>query len=193
MDNIDSVEDTTKLIWDYYFKVRISYLQARSIDHIKLLGVNITGNKDVDNDIENQLITTYMSINSMIDYFKEGVTIRVVEYKDTKTIYEYISLHLAAWKERLFRGINIGNAPVDDLIVMDYFASTVYEHAKYNLVENLPDSIAIRYAASIQSLNPFNFLNKTAAKHTANEVITYPERDSYANFFQEKTIVNRRY
>ncbi len=193
MDDLGSIKDTTKLIWEYYFKVRFSMLEARSIDHIKLLGVNISGNKDVDNDAYNELTVTYMTIDKMVDYFKQGVTIRVVNYDDTKTIYEYITLHLSAWKQQLYHGVNIGNAPVEDLLAMDYFASAIYEHAKYTLVESLPDSIAIRYASSLQSINPMNFFNKQYEKNLKTEAIEYPERESYSNFFQERTIVNRRY
>lgn len=190
MDDLDNTQDTTKLIWEYYFRVRFPYLQARSIDHVKLLGVAVSGNKHVDSDLNNQLTTTYMTINTMVDYFKEGVPIRVIDIKDTKIIYDYISRHLAAWKDRLFRGINIGNAPIDDLIAMDYFANSVYEHAKYMFIDNLPDSITARYASSLQNLNPMNFFIKPASNIKEDDIA---ERDSYISFFKEKSFVNRRY
>lgn len=183
------VNDTTILIWEYYFKVRVPHFKSRSIDDVRTRGVNISGIKEVDQDIENTNITTFLTINNMIDLFKEGVSVSVIHYNDTKTIYEYISRHLEAWKIQLSHGINIGDAPIEDLIAMDMFANLVYDHAKYIFTEGLPDSVTARYMNNLMSINGLNLFNR---KKEIEENIEYPERNSYSQFLSSIFINNTR-
>jgi len=197
--------DTTVNLWDYYFKIRVPYLQSRSMDYIKRYGVNITGIAEIDKDINNQLLTTMAPISTMLDYFKEGVTVRVVKASDTELIYKYISEHIHAWKMRLERGINIGDAPIDDLILMDKFANVVYEHAKYQLTPDILDSLMARQMNEVQRINAHNFfkgniLSNLNSSSKANDGITMinsseeqlPDRDSLGEFFRNRLITLRR-
>src|SRR5574343_2048969 len=116
------VVDTTVKLWEYYYKARIPTLASRSIQDIREKGTPISGVPEIDKDLKNQWTTTYLTIRQMVEYFQEGISVKVVDIKDTKAIYEAISEHIHAWRERLERGINIGDAPIDDLIAMDQFA-----------------------------------------------------------------------
>ena len=193
--------DTTARLWDYLYKVRIPYMQSRTIQDIRDHGTVISGVASYDADINNQMLTTMIPISTMVDYFKEGVPIRVVDASDCKRIYEDISQHIYAWKSRLERGINIGDAPIEDLINLDRFANTVYEHAKYQFTRETANSIFAQHLGSIQRINSSNFFSKPITAVTgdddgivrinAEEKIS--DRDSLGEFFKSRASFIRRY
>lgn len=202
--------DTTAKIWEWYYKARIPYLASRTIDDIRKHGTRVSGNKEVDRDIGNQLIDTQLTIAQMVDYYKEDVEVRVCRQSDIVEIYDSISAHIHAWRERLDRGINIGAAPIDDLIMMDKFANSVYTHAKYQFTAQDVQSFFAKHMNGVQQVNAHNFFNNTALNKlngTHTNVSTdadgitrvngqkddIPERDSLTEFFKNRLITLRRF
>lgn len=198
---ITNEQDTTTKIWDWYFKVRVPYLQSRDINELRLTGVNITGVKEVDADIKNQWVTTMMPIAYMVELYQKNIPVKVVDYKDTKIIYDYISEHLHAWKQQLQKGINVGGAPISDLIAMDEFANLVYEHAKHQFTREIADSLLGKHLQSIHRFNIHTFFNPniidkldqkqgTSMPGTVsiNAQETQLERESLADFFKDRII-----
>lgn len=191
--------DTTEKIWEYYYLVRVPELAATSVEYLKTYGSYITGDKGVDQALTNQWMTRQMTINQMIDLYREGVQIKIVKESDVKEIYETIALHLEGWRSQLERGINIGDAPIEDLIAMDDFASAVYEFARHHLTRDTVNSIMAQRMASTARLNPANFFNKPTtpgvetsengvSRINAIEENTTPERDSLGAFLKERLI-----
>lgn len=204
MTPIPEMVDTTKYLWDYLFKVRVPQMAATSIDYMRMYGSYTTQCKEIDQTLQQQWITTMLSVSQMVDYFKEGVQIRVVQYSDIKTIYEYISDHLQAWRIRLERGINIGDAPIEDLIAMDQFANTVYEHAKHQFTREIANSLLARNMSTVTQFNRHNFFRPTLPTTTAEGVVneltrinhdvnTVPERDSLSDFLKGRLIGSSRW
>lgn len=195
--------DTTEKIWEWYFKASIPYLQSRMIDHIRLLGTPISGIKAVDKELANQWVTTMLTIDQMVELYKRGVPVRVPIVSDTKQIYDFISQHIYAWKQRLERGINIGDAPIEDLIALDEFANIVYEHAKYQFTRETADSLISRHLSSLQRFNASNFFNREAldklnipstnalpgvTRINAQDDNYIPDRDSLSEFFKDRLV-----
>lgn len=194
--------DTTVALWEYLYKVRIPYLQSRTIEDIREKGTVISGIASYDADIKNQMQTTYLSINQMVDYYKEGVPVRLCEKDDPKRIYEAVSEHIHAWKYQLQNGINIGDAPIEDLILMDKFASTVYEHAKHHFNDDTTNSILAQHFGKISSINQANFFTPSSdiakkVKHEADGVVKINsdevERESLGDFFKSRVSYLRRF
>lgn len=123
--------DTTVGIWDHVYKCSIPMLASRHVEDIKDSGVHISGDADMDSDIKNRQFVCYINIDKMVEYYREGVPVRVLDRKDTRQIYDAISKHIYAWMEQVKHGVNVGGTPIDDLILMDRFASTVYEFARH--------------------------------------------------------------
>lgn len=191
--------DTTEKIWEYYYLVRVPELAATSVDYLKTYGTYITGDKGIDQALSNQWMTRQMTINNMIDLYRDGVQIKIVKESDVKEIYETIALHLEGWRSQLERGINIGDAPIEDLIAMDDFASAVYEFARHHLTRDTVNSIMAQRMAGIARLNPANFFNKpvTPGVETSEDGVSRinaieedrtPERDSLGAFLKERLI-----
>lgn len=199
--------DTTSKIWDYYYKVKIPYQQSRSMQDIRAHGTNVCGIKEIDASASSEYYTTMITPAQMAEYFREGVPIRVCRYSDTEEIYEAISMHIHAWKNKLEKGINIGDAPIDDLILLDRFANVVYDKAKYQFTPEILDSILGKGLSDTLRINVHNFFNNNTFQQipgtttNGNGVTTIngiqedeiPERESLGDFFKTRIINMRRF
>jgi hypothetical protein len=123
--------DTAAPLWDRKFRCSVSRNLTTSDYYIETFGFVGTGNPEVDKGLKDEIIDTYVNINTLVGYFRDSIPFRLHRYDDTKIIYELIQAHLDAWKQRLDRAVNISDAPIDDLIALDQLASKVYDKAKY--------------------------------------------------------------
>lgn len=201
--------DTTKNIWEYLFLAKIPFLQSMPVELLRKTGVRVTDDKRDNNNIKNEWLTTYISIAKMVDYHSDGVLVKIVNHTDLPIIYDFISKHLAAWKEQLEFGINIGNAPIDDLVAMDTFATAVYEHAVHQFTRGEAESLIARHMAGIATYNRQNFFKDDGLrKYLGTENVNVdengvvhigpvddkkPERESLGDFFKDRMIGYRRY
>ena len=192
--------DTTVGIFENRFRVRIPYIHSIPVETMRATGVRLSGHADVDNDIKNQIVTVYLTIDQMVEHYRNGVTIFVPDENDIRKIYELIEAHIYAWKAQLRNGVNIGDAPLEDLISMDQFANSVYKHAKYLLSKDEVDSFFANALGRVQTVNPVNLFNQSSlANFLKGETVTgkerediptedtvVEERDSLSEFFQER-------
>lgn len=175
-----STEDTTKHIWENLYMVRVPTLDATSVQFLKAHGTYITGDKRIDRANANSWLTTYLSIAKMVEMFKEGIAISVIYSADTKKIYDAIEAHLLAWKQQLEHGVNIGDAPLDDLIEMDKFAHTVYQYAKHHFTPELVNSLFARRLQDRFRAMPTNLLKPLEEAKPIEQV---QDRSTYMSDF----------
>lgn len=193
--------DTAEIIFTRLFKCRIPNLQTMSEDYIRIFGMPTTGDAGIDNELANEWITTMLTIEKMAEYHKQNVQLKIVRYEDVKEIYDHISNHLQAWRHQIENGINIGDAPIEDLILLDDFANTVYDHAKYQFTRTMADSLLQRHLSGILRVNKHNFFKDDPTVTTTEDktVINgededkHPKRESLANIFKDRMIGNRRW
>lgn len=189
-------------LWDKYYKVRMLYLHSRSVDQIKKFGVRISGIEEIDRNLDKQMIETEMNIDSMFEKWRKGVTIRVVNYNDTAEIYRIIHSHLVAWSEYLSNGVNVGDAPLKDLIELDQFAAIVYDKAVAVFSQEDRNTAVASNFLNVQSINFKNILKRErnvsetrmtdgveVTTVTKNEKSGLPLRHSMKDIFSEQ--INR--
>lgn len=176
--------DTSWYIFQRLFMCRVKYIDSMSADYIKIFGMSASGDSVVDNETANELVIRMLSIDQMVEYYKLGVTVQVVNFKDTKEIYERISDHLNAWKHKMATDFHVREAPIDDLLLLDKLASVVYKHAVTLLTQNDVDSILFRRTTSVMK-----FTRQTIMKPLKTTVINpieepkVPERLSMSDSF----------
>lgn len=202
-----NLKDTTIGIWDYLYKVRIPFLDTFTPEYLEKFGVPMPTDKKAQAEQLDSLVTTYINIDAMVEHYKKGVCIRVVEAPDTKLIYDAIQSHLMAWEVALRYGQNIGESPMEDLLTMDQFANDVYEHARFHFKQNEAKSEFIR---SLQNNNASisNMFTKVMIQQEEIPGVTMvdgvttinpstgaklPERESMSDFLMNRlnTIHNR--
>ena len=153
--NIQENKDTTHYIWDITWRVRVPLMATTSEEYLRHFGMPSSGDPDIDRELNNQWIDTLIPISTMVDYHRRGIPVKVVKYDDAKLIYDYIEKHLQAWVQNLKHGLNIGNAPVEDLIAMNEFANTVYTHARAYYTESTVQSSFMRAIENL-GMTPMN-------------------------------------
>lgn len=137
-------QDTTSAIWDLQWHCKVPQLQTTSEEYIRFFGTPTTFNNDIDRELAKQWIDTMLNIAKMVDLFRDGVPIRIVKYDDTKKIYDHIESHLQAWVYNLEHNLNIGDAPIDDLIAMNEFANNIHPIARSLYSGEIPGSSFMR-------------------------------------------------
>lgn len=121
--------DTRYYIFKQLFLVRVNDLARRNIEHVEAHGLRVTGNRDYDRNVKQELCMCYLPISDMAVYHEQGVNIYLAKPADAKVIYELVHEHLNNWVQYLNDQIGVGDAPVEDLLILDNFANTVYPAA----------------------------------------------------------------
>ena len=145
--------DTSWYIFNQKFRCTVPHIDMRSADHVRMFGMPSSGIREIDKETAHERIETYLTIGQMAEFFKRGALVGVRKIEDTKIIYERISDHLNAWKLQLQNGLNNGEAPIDDLKLLDQFANAVYAHAQFQFTTEIVDSILMRQISGIMPLN----------------------------------------
>jgi|ERR1700752_2707831 len=198
------VPSVTDKIFSWYYKCSVPSFHSRTVEDIRQNGVVVTGIRDLDEGLKNDWIRKWLTINSMIEFYKRGVPVKVIDVKDTKDIYQTIQTHLVQWLELIRVGINIGDAPMDDLIAMDRFAAVIYPYAKYLITPEALESALADHISATQRVNIMNFFSNAPKPthgitrinpidgHKTNKV-EIPERESFSEHFQKSALSLRRY
>ena len=197
----DDRPDTTKDIWEKLYLVSVPEIFATSETFIRQYGTPMTMDRDIDRALSNQWFTRYMTINNMVDLWREGSHVKIHSEDDIKEIYESLAMHLEGWKSQLERGINIGGAPIDDLIAMDDFANAVYKHARHHLTQAIVDSIFARQLSASAGVTPGNFFMKKSIAPTETDSAkvqkeiedNLPKRDSLGDFLKDRLISLKKF
>jgi hypothetical protein len=184
--------DTAWWIFHKLFLCRLQRIQTLTIEEMREFGTPTSGDSEYDKQMQNERVDRMLSIAQMMQYWSEGITIGVSDEKDTKLIYELITNHLSAWRNKLEFELNVRNAPIEDLVNLDKFANAVYRHAKYQFSEEYVDSILHRKLAGATRVPRGKFLkapnsgittiNKDQSP-TADEQNERPERVGMADAF----------
>lgn len=200
---IDTTKPSSHYIFQHVFFCRIPELQSRSAEHIRYWGVPTTGNKDVDNELKKEMLDTFLPIAKMAEYFKDGVPLYIPKQEDVKFIYECVTYHLHTWRKQIEFGLNLGQAPIDDLILLDEFANSVYSHAKYQFTREIANSLFAQHLSSTTKSNRGTFFKKKVVAEEEpdeNGAVTinkkpdlHPPRESLTDLFRDRKAGLRRF
>ena len=173
------------VIFDRKYEVRIKKIDNMSVEELEFYGMYSTGDRELDNELSNELIVRWLSINEMVEYFKRGKPFRITNVKDTDEIYDFIHQYLLSWKNRLENSVNIGNAPIEDLIALDAMAGSVHGYAcEHMKVQKTQSSL-------------MNYFNSMGLGRRADVVPVTPQNDgvrrheSLAEIFSEAIMGHR--
>lgn len=121
--------ETRWYLWHEVYLVRLPRIQLMSEDEIRNYGLLDSGSVVENRLTMHEMAEVMLPIVKIMYHYENGARISVVKPSDTKWIYDRITAHLEAWKKYLDTKLNIGNAPIEDLIRLDKFANAVYPHA----------------------------------------------------------------
>ena len=130
--DIDPDLDSAMYIFDVVFECKVRNMDLISDSDLRDFGSYATGMELLDNDNMTQLVSANLNIAQMTEHVSKGYTLRFVHDQDTLKIYEFTQHHLQRWVGRIgASSLNGGGIPLEDLIKLDTFCTSVYEQAKY--------------------------------------------------------------
>jgi len=157
--------DTRYPIWYKRYKCRVKYIESLGIDKLREQGMPTIFDSGYDQVVANELVTRMLTINEMVEYYKNNVVIYVVNYNDTKVIYDEIMAHLNAWKHYLDTNLMAdADAPIEDLILLDKFANIVYKHATYLFTDDYLNSDFIKLLRGVTLVDLSDDVHSTEPK-----------------------------
>lgn len=148
---------TVWYLFNPLFMVRVNARNIRTVEEIKRYGTPSTGNEDYDRENDKNEQVVMWNIATMEKHFAEGYPIKIVQYDDCALIYKHISEHLLAMHATLGGSENVTDNPktMEELVRLDTFADAVFQHARYNLKNNIQHA---GYARRMQERDPFSKL-----------------------------------
>ena len=183
--------DTRYYLWEKKFLCNLRYGDTFSIERLKTQGIYTSGDPATDRAVMNSQNKFWLSINQMVEYFQQGITVGVVNREDTAKIYEYITNHINAFRKEISMAFNLDGLPLDDLIILDEFATTVYEHAKHQFTKEVAHDLIARRMDALVGFTPDSILGEERQTAVVTPTATaeeeeddgYPKRDGLRDYF----------
>ncbi len=123
------------------FRISLKQKDVYSIEEQREFGSISTGDKNIDDALNNSYINIYATINDMVEMYRNGVSFKLLDGGDSKIIFEVISEHTGRWRDALKYAMNMGKSPVEDLILMESFIGTIYDRAKFEYLKKEDDDV----------------------------------------------------
>lgn len=161
---VSNLQQSSDKFKNQLFKVSVPYLSTLSEFEMRTYGVYQSGVKDIDKELSGQMTNVYISTKDILNYFKQGVCIRLCNNSDIKDIYITIQEYLEAWKLMLQNGINLAEAPSTDLLELDSLATEVFSRAKYYFNSGEAETVLSGYLTQVNRINSHNFFNQSVSK-----------------------------
>ena len=181
-------KDTTIGIWDIRYHVTYNFLNARSINDIKARGVRVTGIKRFDNEVKHEVVRAWLSINEMLGLYKRGIDVGIINRSDVVKIYEAVQDHLYEAISSTKQSINVPVKILEDLVDLDKFARSIYEHAKFDFSQKPEVSDFLR-AVNSKNANVFNnrlFMHPVEDRTTQLDKIEQQQYDSHEDWLNDR-------
>lgn len=178
------------------FRVSVPEQQSRNPEDIRNFGVYQSGVEEIDADIHNRWITVMIPILKINDYCKLGVPVKLKDRKDIKRMYDIIQEYCYYWAHALTVQINIGGAPIEELIEYDDLAEKLFYFAKYSAGGDLTIPRSVRSLLGQQNTLGAGLFNQGGYRTDDIYHEAKPEdleRPSMADFFKRQTSVIRRF
>lgn len=121
-----AIERTGKPIWTNLYGMRVPFVETQSGDMLKRAGMLNSGNRLLNRQMHNEVVAVVITINDMVEYFRRGVTLTFQNSLETREVYDIVNNYILAWREQVHNGINLGEVPTEDLMLLDRFAETLH-------------------------------------------------------------------
>lgn len=132
---VKPVHPNIQALFHDLYRVRMYQMEVQSIEEQRAMGTISTGDRKLDNAMATSSIYLYITINDMVEYYRQGSPFFLTNQDDSKKIFEAVTNHTGVWRKALQFAMNMGRSPVQDLIDMENFASTIYDKAKFEYVK----------------------------------------------------------
>jgi hypothetical protein len=117
-------------IFHYKYNYSLPGIHFYSQEYLDFVGIETTGNVADDKAILSNFINTRGTIMEIAKHYAEDHPIKIGNTRDAVPMYEAVRDHLANWKKALASESNLGDAPIEQLRILDEFATSIFEIAR---------------------------------------------------------------
>lgn len=174
------IKDTVVEVFDITYWVSVKAIEARSEEDILTRGIVLNRIDDIDEMNRQDVITKQCSINDMAEYYKKYVTIKILNVSDTENIYIAAQEHVRRWVSYLKNNFFGKSPPIDDLILLNNFAGSIYQYAKFYVYKDDPRYADINISGRVNHLNNIR-MALIKRQIGAQDQIFDPGHNSYIN------------
>ena len=139
------LQNTTSLIFDCLFGCNVPYHATRSIEEMRIRGLHVSGVREIDRSFHKSRTRVMLSIADMVEKYRNGIALAVIDPNDIPKIYEYVQKHLLTWTEYMDSGSVNANPPLDDLIALDQFGDSLFNFVKYEPKKTAMEDFLSKY------------------------------------------------
>lgn len=164
------------------YRCRGPRIHLVSAVHFEQIGVGGTGDKGLDNQLFKEELSMYINIARMVELHYDGIAFIIENPNDSVEIYKLIKQHLTDWDLELHHTVNRKEPPIDALIAMDEFASTLWGVAKYQVKEEIHTNSLMQVMARLGRSTPLLRNRLENIKPTENQ-FTNREHDPFRDAF----------
>lgn len=117
-------------IFHYKYNFSIPGIHFYSQEYLDTVGMVSTGNKADDKELMKRPINTRGTVMEIAQHFADDHPVTLENGRDAVAMYESVRDHLANWKKALAMESNLPDAPIDQLRILDEFATSIFEIAR---------------------------------------------------------------
>jgi len=155
-------------LFERYYHVRFKHLDSRTPEQIRRTGVRISGVPEIDRDASKYEVDSELTIDQMFELWRNGATVKLVNYDDSAEIYQIIQRHIVRTAEAVKYAINgVSRELLVDMVDLDKFASVVYSKASSIFTDMERKAIHSHTVAGLPQINALNILGSSGSKVTS--------------------------
>lgn len=155
-------------LFERYYHVRFKHIDSRSPEQIRRTGIRSSGIPEIDREVARYEVDSELTIDQMFELWRNGATIRLVNYSDSAEIYQIIQRHIVETAEAVKYAVNgVNKELLVDMVDLDKFASVVYNKAVSIFTDMERKAVHSHTMAGLPAINAFNILGSGGSKVTS--------------------------
>lgn len=132
----DQFPHNIQILFFKRFKCSVPAISLKSVSEIRERGVYaINNDEETTRVMHHAEIETLLTVNHLFEIWKNGYSPTVTNASDCVEIFNAVTNHLQQWVGYLNQGIQVSDAPFEELIDMDKFADVIYSYARFERVK----------------------------------------------------------
>lgn len=167
------------LIWERLYTVDIPDTLTLNPDYIRKFGVLVSGDKKIDEALSNLYVTVKIPIIRILEYYLNGIDVRIKRREDLIEIHKNIELYLEEWRAHLTHDVNIDYNEYKDLLNgLEKLSKHIYN--KLNTRELISDLFSYKNIGIVNRIKEVEEQTKEIKKPNYEGISSLIKRHSQA-------------
>ena len=188
---LTDLDDPTLPIWSNIYVCRVPQMATLSDAEVSEYGLRVNNIDYLDEEMYEMKIEVGLTINNMLDLWREQYPIRVLKHSDAVKIYDAVHTYLDEFTKVIeVSSLIFTERPDRDLMDLDKFADELYLHVAGELHRghsNMANDI-FGHGLTVRDTAEAAQLKVMAEKEMNDSEVIQPvkKRRTFSNYFEER-------